>query len=83
MKSKQDLNNLKLKDLIQGLCINPTPFKLIETFDEEVSVLEALKAFENSNKKRKVIGVKTKTNLVYHIGEHEMQNILKSLHHQS
>lgn len=82
MKSSIDFNKLKLKDLISGLCIKPTPFKLIETYDEDVSVETALKAFDNSKRKRKVIGVKTISNQVYHIGENEIKVILSRMQQQ-
>ncbi|QNL22501.1 hypothetical protein HZR84_11305 [Hyphobacterium sp. CCMP332] len=82
MKSNLNLEKLHLKDLIKGLCINPSPFKLIHTFSEDASVLEAIEAFENSNLKRKVIGVKTNKGEVFHLGENEMKGILKKLEDQ-
>ncbi|MEQ8359783.1 MAG: hypothetical protein RH860_09875 [Cytophagales bacterium] len=73
------MEKLHLKDLIKGLCVNPSPFKLIQTFSENASVQEALEAFKKSNLKRKVIGVKTNNGEVFHLGENEMKGILKKL----
>ena len=82
VKSNLNLEKLLLKDLIKGLCVNPSPFKLIHTFSEDASVLDALDAFKNSNLKRKVIGVKTSSGEVFHLGENEMKGILRKLQDQ-
>ncbi len=82
MKSNLHLENLYLKDLIKGLCVNPSPFKLIQTFDEDAPVQEALAAFKNSKRKRKVIGVKTNSGEVFHLGENEMKGILRKFEDQ-
>ena len=74
---------LPLSELLGDFCGNPTPFKLIGTLDESEPIEEAIKLFESSSSKRKVLGIRTSADKVVHIGENELRHILKRHFHIS